>query len=205
MILDCGLLTNDSFEPSCPLPPAPCLLMDDKVVQCFALATSLVSAVAAVLAFTQSGWKNTIRATFLVFGAAGVVYLALIPERHAPANGPTRAPLPPSLAQQRSRPAPPSPVFLPMAAIPSPAPPIVAEAAPAPSYARSVSGGMPATASPVPCIASATPSDPPRAAFVPYEVPSRPFPVPSFLIPAGTPKPLPSRYPSVYWPSEVLE
>jgi hypothetical protein len=180
--------------------------MDDKVVQCFALATSLVSAVAAVLAFTQSGWKNTIRATLLVFGGAGVVYLALIPERHPPGIVFTGvAPLPRAGTQQASWSAPPSPIFLPMASIPSPARPAAAEVAAAPSYARSVGNVPPAATAPVPCIASAAPADPPRASFVPYEVPSRPFPIPAFLLPAGTPKPLPARYPSVYWPSEVLE
>lgn len=57
--------------------------MDDKLMQCFALATSLVSAVAAVLAFSQSGWRSTVRATLLVMGAGGVAYVVLIPQKTA--------------------------------------------------------------------------------------------------------------------------
>ncbi len=55
--------------------------MDDKLMQCFALATSLISAVAAVLAFTESGWKSTIRATLFVFALAGLAYITLLTQR----------------------------------------------------------------------------------------------------------------------------
>ena len=60
--------------------------MDDKLMQCFALATSLISAVAAVLAFMESGWKSTIRATLFVIGLAGVAYLALLGQKNGPAG-----------------------------------------------------------------------------------------------------------------------
>jgi hypothetical protein len=180
--------------------------MDDKLMQCLALATSLISAVAAVLAFLERGWKSTIRATLFVLGLAGLTYIGLITQRNGTVGSPNGGLLPKWAAHQTPRAAPGSPIVLPLASIASP-PPAVAQSPSAPGYARSVSGDPPATASPVPCIPSAESSisNLPPASLTPHDVHVRPLPVPSFLLPAGTPKPLPSRYPSVYWPAEVLE
>ena len=57
-------------------------------MQCLALATSLISAVAAVLAFLERGWKSTIRATLFVVGLAGLAYIALITQKNGPGGGP---------------------------------------------------------------------------------------------------------------------
>jgi hypothetical protein len=178
--------------------------MDDKLMQCLALATSLVSAVAAVLAFLERGWKSTIRATLFVVALAGLAYVFVAIEKSGPAGNSNAAAAAKLAARLPARPAASSPIVLPLASIAAPA---ALEAQPAPSYARSVSVDAVSGAAPVPCVPSgeAVAGVAPAGSFTPYEATGRTLPVPAFLLPAGTPKPLPSRYPSVYWPAEVLE
>ena len=181
--------------------------MDDKLMQCLALATSLISAVAAVLAFLERGWKSTIRATLFVLRAGRAdlrcphdpeEWARRQSQRRAAAqagcdiNAPGRRPARRSCCRwPRLRPPPP-------AAAPAPA---------APGYARSVSGRPPAAASPVPCISSGGDPRPicPRRRSPPMMFMAGRCRCPRSCFPPGTPKPLPSRYPSVYWPAEVLE
>jgi hypothetical protein len=167
--------------------------MDDKLLQCFALVTGLVSAVAAVLAFTQSGWRNTVRATVFVLGAGSVAYLFLLPEREPPASRdeglPAHSPVPPQVSAAVPRPT----ESLPSVNIPSSA---QVDHLPPPSSRRpAASEILPA---PVPGLQR------PRSAF-PTAVASASSSILSLLDLVGTPMPLPYRYPSVYLPSEVIE
>jgi hypothetical protein len=174
--------------------------MDDITVQWFALATSLVSAVAAVLAFAQSGWRSTVRATTFVLGAGSVAYLVLLPE-WAPTNSPPAANSP-AAVQAGPEIGPPRPQS---------AAPVAGRVAASIAVAgtrlarnqRRREEYLPtadghADATPVPCIPTAHPT-------ATFGAPLASSPVLSLLNLAGTPTPLPARYPSVYLPAEVAE
>jgi hypothetical protein len=164
--------------------------MDDKLLQCFALATSLTSAVAAVLAFTQSGWKSTVQATLFVLGAGSVAYLFLIPEKGPPAQQAVSAAIPPSTSDTPPRPW--DVITTERGDNLSPA--TFADTFLNGSSRQPTSGRL---ATPVPCIPSLQPSE--SASTTSSVV------VLSLISSTGAPQPLPHRYPSVYVPREVVE
>ncbi len=167
--------------------------MDDKLLQCFALATSLASAVAAVLAFSQSGWRSTVRATLLVLGTSSVAYLFLLPERQSSAPQPQQAlcaaiPQPTGGRTGRSWEAD-TPNRRLAAAIPT-----FADAS-LDRFSHQMTSSLSAT--PVPCLPSVRPAEP-------ADMPNNSVAL-SLISSAATPQPLPHRYPSVYVPAEVVE
>lgn len=167
--------------------------MDDKLLQCFALATGMVSAVAAVLAFTQSGWRNTVRATLFVLGTGSVVYLFLLPEKDPSANRGDGPPRHGPVSPQASDPVSPATESLPAVNIPS-----------IPSLARPAQVDRPATTSPRrPAAPDILPS--PASSLAAPRSAAASSSILSLLDLAGSPMPLPYRYPSIYLPSEVVE
>lgn len=177
--------------------------MDEKVLQCFVVATSLVSAVAAVLAFAQSGWKSTIRASLLVLGAGGMSYLVATPHDDAAIDRPEGGSLQGPLADQASGPVLSLSEPLPTASISSSAAPIRADQPFTPSYRRSAAAGV--LPPPMPGIPTARPPSPPPAPSAASSASSWSSPLLSLLGLVGTPKALPVREPGLYLPAEVLE